>query len=196
MVTRLSAFLISLVSATPAWKLDDTVHGIDIELREVPGSDFDEIRLTTTSPQPLDRLCDAVWAKDVGNKAEGDFKKRVIIRETANERWTYEQIHVPVVSDRDYVMYVQLVAPASSGRCVVRFETRTDPAYPPFEDIVRIPSVRGRWELSPTDGGRVRIQYEVYSDPGGSVPAMFARGSQRDAAVSFLKVILARALVP
>lgn len=196
MCPLVSAFLIGLVSAAPVWKLDDSVDGVDIELREVPGSDFEEIRLTTTSPLPLDRLCNAVWAKDVGNKAEGDFKKRVVIRETANERWTYEQIHVPVVSDRDYVMYVQLVQPASTGRCVVRFETRTDPAYPPFEDIVRIPSVRGRWELSPLENGRVRIQYEVYSDPGGSVPAMFARGSQRDAAVSFLKVILARALAP
>ena len=90
---------------------------------------FGKIRVTTTSALGLSALCDAVWAKGLsGNKVEGDFKKRVVIKETADERWSYEQIRVPIVSDRDYVLYVKLERPASSGRCDVRFETRTDPA--------------------------------------------------------------------
>lgn len=188
--------LVSIVAlaAAPGWRAQRPIEGITVELRDVVDSSFEEIRVTTTSPLKLTSLCDAVWAKGLSGKApEGNFKKRVVIRETEDERWTYEQIKVPVVSDRDYVMHVKLVQPASTGRCEVQFETRTDPAYPPVKDHVRIAAVRGSWELVPTADGKTKISYVVYSDPGGTVPALFTRGGQRDAAIDFLKVILARA---
>lgn len=191
--------LFILLVQTPAWQVAPNVpeanrSGMKVELRSVAGSSFEEIRVSTSSSETLQALCDAVWAKaPAGQKPEGAFKKRVLIRESATERWTYEQIHVPVASDRDYVMVVTQVAPPSSGRCEVRFETRTDPAFPPVGDHVRIPNIRGSWRLVQGAPNRVDISYVVFSDPGGSVPAFLARGPQRDAAVGFLKTILARA---
>jgi hypothetical protein len=165
-----------------------------VELRKVPGSKFDEVRVSTTSGSSLASLCDAVWGKGLsGKKPEGAFKKRVVLKETEHERWTYEQIRVPVVADRDYVIRVKRVHDAPSGQCEVAFDTQEDPRYPPDADHVRIPSIRGTWKLVPNASGKVDISYVVYSDPGGSVPALLARGGQRDAAVGFLKVILARA---
>lgn len=175
------------------WKPDCTEGDVKIETRQVEGSAFPELRLTTVSALGLGALCDAIWGKDASKDGEGDFKKRVVISETATERLTYEQIRVPVVRDRDYVMHVQLVRPAASGQCEVVFQTRDDPAWPPDSGHVRLRAVRGRWLLTPVDGGKVSITYVIFSDPGGSVPALFARGGQRSAAVSFLKTILARA---
>ena len=187
-----SAVLLSLSSlAESPWKADREVDGLKVEYREVDSSPFHEYRITTQSALPLGRLCDAVWGKNA--KMAGDFKKRVIIKETQTERLTYEQVGVPVVSDRDCIMRVQLLQPADTGRCEVKFETTTDPAYPPDPKFVRVPTVRGWWVLAPTPKGEVSITYVVYSEPGGSVPALFARGGQRDAAISFMKTILARA---
>jgi hypothetical protein len=180
-------------SADAPWHTDKVEDGIKVEAREVSGSSFDELRLTTDSSANLSALCDAVWAKDVGNKAEGDFKKRVVIREDDRERWTYEQIRAPLVSDRDYVMRVTLLQPASTGQCEIAFETAKDPAYPPTHDHVRLTNVRGHWLLTPTPAGKVNITYQLFSDPGGSVPAFLAKGGQRSAAVDFFKTILARA---
>jgi hypothetical protein len=174
----------------PDWRADRTVDGLKVEYREVQGSSFHEYRISTESALPLQRLCDAVWGKDA--KLAGNFKKRVVIRETENDRWTYEQIGVPLVSDRDCVMHVQLIEPAASGRCVVKFQTGADPGYPPDPHFVRVASVRGNWLLEP-HGDRVAITYVVYSEPGGAVPALFARGGQRDAAIDFMKTILKRA---
>jgi hypothetical protein len=191
--------LVLLVAAAPAlagekpWRADGTVGGMKVELREVEGSKFDEVRVTTTSTVGLQKLCDAIYAKNVGAKAEGNFKKRVVLRETETERWTYEQIAVPVVSDRDYVVHVRLVQPASSGRCEVDFQSEDDPAYPPAAGHVRLKSVRGHWLVLPVEGGGVSVAYTVFSDPGGAVPAFLAKGSQRNAAVDFMKTILARA---
>jgi hypothetical protein len=172
------------------WRDDRIVDGLKVEYREVQGSAFHEYRISTESRLPLERLCDAVWGKDA--KLSGNFKKRVVIRESDTERWTYEQVGVPLVSDRDCVMHVQLIEPATSGRCVVRFETSVDPSYPPTPGFVRVPAVRGSWVLE-LRKDRVAITYVVYSEPGGAVPALFARGGQRDAAVDFMKTILKRA---
>ena len=189
----LASLLAAVAGAETPWTVDRTVDGMTLERREVAGSPFEELRVTTTTPLGLSALCDAVWAKGMTVKRlGGNIKKRVVIRETDDERWTYDQVKVSVVTDRDYVLHFKLEKPASSGRCAVSFETVTDPAYPPVSDHVRITNIRGSWEFVP-EGERVRITYLVYSDPGGGVPAVFARGGQRDAAIGLVKVILARA---
>ncbi len=159
------------------------------------GSPFEEIRVTVVSAASLEQLCAAIYPKVFDGKPEGRFKRREVLRETATERWTYEQISVPVVSDRDYVMHVTLEQPAASGRCEVSFETVSDPLRPPRAGLVRIPDIRGSWTLTPA-GGTVKVSYQVFSDPGGGVPAFLARGSQRSAAVEFLHTILGRASPP
>jgi hypothetical protein len=176
-----------------SWRRDGTVDGVTVERRDVPGSSFDELRLTTTSPATLERLCAAVYPKPWSGKLEGRFKHRELLRETESERWTYEQISVPVVSDRDYVMHVTLEQPASTGRCEVSFETESLGVRPPPPGFVRIGGIRGHWSLAPLGDEGVRVEYRIWSDPGGAVPAFLAKGGQRSAAVEFMKVILARA---
>jgi hypothetical protein len=188
----------SMAGAEPqsTWRSDGTIDGMQVDRRDVPGSSFDEVRVSTTSPLALQALCDAIYPKQFDGKLEGRFKKRELLHETETERWTYEQISVAVVSDRDYVMHVKLEQPASTGRCEIGFETATHGTRPPVAGFVRIPVIRGHWSLAPLPDGRVSVRYEVYSDPGGGVPAFLARGGQRSAAVDFMKVILARAKPP
>ncbi len=194
-LTLLSAVVASApLFADSGWKQDRQVGPVKVEWREVQDSPFHEYRLTTESTLPLDKLCDAVWGKDA--KVTGDFKKRVIIKETDTERLTYEQVKVPLVTDRDCIMHVKLVTPATEGRCVVRFDTTTHPDYPVDPQYVRVPRVRGYWLLEPVREGHVSVTYVIYSEPGGAVPAVFARGGQRDSAINFMQAILARAEAP
>ena len=190
-MTPLLSLLLLALAATP-WKLDDDSDGLRVDRREVPGSDFDELRVTARRSESVQRLCDAIFAKNV-DRAEGRFKKREILRETETERWTYEQIGVSFASDRDYVLHVKLEQPASSGRCEVSFETVDDPSRPPARGFVRIPIIRGRWSVAPAADGSNVVSYQVFSDPGGSLPCFLVRRGQRDAAVDFFKTILARA---
>jgi hypothetical protein len=194
--TSLAVLLLvpALASADePPWRDGGTVDGVKVELREVVGSAFEAIRVTTTSAFPLARLCEVIFGKGAPAANEGNFKRRDVIRETATERWTYEQIALPVVSDRDYVLHVKIEKPPETERCEISFRNEEDPAYPPTSDHVRMTSVRGYWTLTPIGDGKVKIVYEVFSDPGGSVPAFLVRSEQRDAAVEFLGTILRRA---
>jgi hypothetical protein len=184
----------SVAASAPEWRVAEKKDGLTVELRDVEGSKFDEVRVSTvTKAASLEDLCDAVWGKGAEQKNEGDFKKRVILKETDDERLSYEQIKVSMASDRDFVMSVKKVSPASSGKCVVIFETTNDSRYPPDKEHVRIKAIRGNWVLEPAKDGGVAASYQVFSDPGGDVPALFVHGPQRAAAVSFFKTILQRA---
>lgn len=177
----------------PAWRDRGKVDGIQVETRDIPGSHFEEIRLTTQSKEPLARLCEVIFGKGAAEKGEGNFKKREVLRETPTERWTYEQIALPVVSDRDYVVHVKLDRPAESGQCEISFQTEDDPSRPVRKDFVRLKAVRGHWLLTPVETGAVKIVYRIFSDPGGTVPPFLVWGGQRNAAIDFLKTILKRA---
>lgn len=182
--------------SSPAWRADGVYDGVQVERRDVPSSSFDELRLSIVSSSDIQRLCDAIYPARLAAKPEPRFKKQVLLRETPTERWTYEQVSVPVVSDRDYVMHATLEQPASSGHCSIAFQTEDDPAHPPVRGLVRIPAIRGHWDIFPIAPGKVSVQYRIFSEPGGGVPAFLARSGQRSAAIEFMKIILARADLP
>ncbi len=187
---------VARADSAPAWRLDGVYDGVRVERRDVPGSSFDELRLSIFSSSDIQRLCDAVYPPRLSAKPERRFKQQVLLRETPTERWTYEQVSVPVFSDRDYVMHAKLEQPASSGHCSVAFQSEEDPAHPPVRGLVRIPVIRGHWDIFPVAPGKLSVQYRIFSEPGGGVPALLARGGQRSAAIDFMKIILARADLP
>jgi len=180
----------------PPWKPDGTSDGLWIERRDVRGSSFDEFRIIAVRALSLERMCDAIFTGGGKVQSSVRFKKREVLRETDTERWAYEQIAVPWVSDRDYVMHTRLEHPASSGRCEVSFETQVDPSRPPVPGFVRIPCIRGHWWVAPMADGKLWLRYEVFSDPGGGIPAFLASGGQRSAAVDFVKAVILRAGLP
>jgi hypothetical protein len=177
----------------PPWHEDGLTDGVQVEHRGVAGSHFDELRLSLTTTVDVGAVCDAVYPKTYPTGLERHFKKRVLIRETETDRWTYEQISVPVLSDRDYVVHTKLEIPGSTGRCAVSFASADDPAYPQAAGFVRIPVIRGRWDIFPVGDGKVSVQYRIFSEPGGGVPAFLSRGGQKSTAVDFMKIVLARA---
>jgi hypothetical protein len=187
---------VARADSAPAWHVDGVYDGVQVDRREVPSSSYDELRLSIVSSSDIQRLCDAIYPARLAAKPERRFKKQVLLRETPTERWTYEQVSVPVVSDRDYVMHVTLEQPASSGHCSVAFQTEDDPAHPPVKGFVRIPNIRGHWDVFPVGPGKLSVQYRIFSEPGGGVPAFLARSGQRNAAIDFMKIILARADLP
>lgn len=191
MTPLLVAFV--LCAEPAAWRDEGVVDGVKLELRPVDGSVFEEARLTTTSDAPLAAVCDAILGKTAKPGEAGGVKKRVLIKATDTDRWTYEQIAVPVVTDRDYVLHVHVATPASSGRCEITVTTEDDPAYPPAPGHVRLKHLAGHWLVAPNAQGTLDVTYVVHSDPGGSVPAVFTRLGSKRAVVEALRAVLTRA---
>jgi hypothetical protein len=171
--------LLGLLTAAPS----------KLEARAVPGSPFEEIHVTALRSEAPGRVCEAIWGP-AGGRLEKGFRRRDVLRETPTERWTYEQISAPVVSDRDYVLHVTREASEGAG-CLIRFETTTELGPGPQRGFVRIPLIRGSWDVSPTPEG-TRVNYTIFSDPGGHVPAFLCRHGQRKSAEEWMARVLGR----
>jgi len=178
---------------TSAWISLGVMSGVTVEERPVPRSDFPEIRVGGLTSDNLDRLCEVIFRKKVEGKALAKFRERVVLKDSGAEQYVYERVKVPLMSDRDYVVHSRLVQPASSGRCEVQFWAETDPTRPPVKDAVRMKGLRGHWLVRPATDGKLSVTYEIFSDPGGNIPAFLARGTQRDMVVSSFNDILREA---
>jgi hypothetical protein len=101
--------------------------------------------------------------------------KSQILREQDEELVVYEQLKLPVVADRDYTIVVH----AEPGQHGIRFHVANDQG-PRQGKMVRITTLEGTWQLTPTDQGTHAI-YRVCMDLGGSVPkGMVRNGSAKE----------------
>jgi hypothetical protein len=179
-----------LLAADPGFTRVDEVDGIVVETRPVAGSKFAELRLTTTTSQTVDALCNAAFANARDTTDDPEVKLRQVLEEKPDERVTYDQVAAPMVSDRDYAVRGQRTH-LPGGACQIVFEAANDRAPPLKPGWVRIEQLRGSWRFDPEDG-RTRITYTIYTDPGGSLPAFVIEGSRRRAAVRKVKALLAK----
>lgn len=188
-MSHLIVALIAFSALGQSWSSQGNKEGVHLEARKVQGSAFEELRLTITLPATPAQVCRAIWHPSAA--LEHGFRRRDTLLETATERLTYEQIAAPLVSDRDYTLHVTL-GEGLEGGCHIAFETQNNRGPAPVAGFVRIPAIRGGWDITRAATGGTQIVYIVYSEPGGGIPAFLTRGSQRTHAVEWMKLILSR----
>lgn len=95
-------------------------------------------------------------------------------------RWllVYQRLKLPVISNRDYTLYVNW---GKRGKKVVwlNFWTANTRGPKPQSGYVRIKTHRGGWQLEALPGGRTFARYEVKIDLGGWVPGFLARSGTK-----------------
>jgi hypothetical protein len=183
------ALLVSLSAAGEAgWTTFDNRDGVTYEKRPVPGSRFNEYRATAavaTSPPETAR---AVWTA-ITDAIPETVKKRTVISRANDEIVVYDQIHTPVVSDRDVTIRIKRVV--NGDDIEIRFESANELGPPPASGYVRLPVVRGKWALFAATNG-TRVVYECYSEPGGTIPAFLVRGAQQSEVAKDVERVLSR----
>jgi len=185
----LRAVMLVLAADETAFEKVTVIDGVTVEQRSVTGSKFVELRFTTTTDKTPQSLCDAAFGDGKFDPQEPDLKSRKILTESENERVTYDQITPPMVSNRDYVVKARRVRDGESCRMI--FESSTEPAVPTVEGWVRVTKLRGYWLFEP-EGGKTRLTYVVFTDPGGAIPPFLAEGSRRTFGVKWVKMIESR----
>lgn len=180
--------MLTMVLAAGGFSVVQNVDGVKVEERPVDGSNFKELRFTATSSRPAQQLCDAVFGDGSLSKEEAKTVKRKVLKESANERVTYDQRQAPIVSQRDYAVRWKKVA-KSDGSCAVLFETANELAPPLADGWVRVAKIRGSWTFVPR-GEKTEIEYVSYSEPGGDIPAFMSEGPRRNLELDVVKTLL------
>ena len=178
-----SALPLALLLGTPAradggWTRVDEDKGVLLERREVAGSSWHELRASARSPLPAAQVFAAVISNRQDDpKVKKTVKRYDVLREDASGRTVYEQVRAPLVSDRDYT--VRIDWRGEGGHYLVTFRLVNEAGPPPQPGFVRMPEVRGHWKIDADPAGGSRVEYVVFSDPGGNIAAWIARGAQQ-----------------
>jgi hypothetical protein len=188
-----SLVFVSAVGAAAAadrWEPCKSSDGVVLEKKSVEGSSFYEYRARAHVAAPAHQIIDAIWDGVLAQQHPPTVTKRVIMRHDDAEILLYDQIHTPVVSDRDVVTRLRKKVDPASGTFEIQFASANELGPPLDRKYVRIPEVRGSWRAEPDPAGGVNLIYRCYSEPGGSVPAFLVRGAQQDSLLKeFVRVL-------
>lgn len=187
---RLVALLILMSSG--GWDKVSDKDGILIERLLHEGGLY-EIRATVHAPVTPAQFAETLWKHEDYPSFVPYLKSLKTIKTSGNERWNYEQVHMPVVSDRDYTVHLTRGEPdRASGVTQIQFVSANEVGPPPLKDHVRIERIKGSWTIEPAEGG-CDVTYDLFSDPGGGVPLWIINSAQKDATRDFMLAMVKRA---
>lgn len=187
---KLSLLLSAVLAAGSEYEKVGESDGVTIEQRAMPASKFVELRFTTLTDKTPRSLCDAAFGDGKFDPKEPDLQSRTIVQESADERVTYEQITPPIVSNRDYVVRARRLVEGASCRMTFEAANELGPRSP--DGWVRVSKLRGYWLFEPVEGGKTKLTYVVFTDPGGSIPAFLVEGNRKKLGVNWVKMIESR----
>lgn len=164
-----------------AFEVQETKGGLTLQARAIKGSKFWEYRVVTETPFPVEALCEHIYEWGTKGTDHPGVKLHKVLQDAPDDRVVYDQLEQPVVSDRDYALTV-VRRRQPDGSCRIRFWTVNDQAPPKPAGFVRMEQLWGSWVFEPLDGGKTRLTYTLFSDPGGSLPAFLVHGPAKSAA--------------
>ena len=179
------SFLVAMpagVMAASDWKLAIQKDGIDVSIRPIKGSDFNEFM----GSADIDASIDVVYAvlKDIPAATQwmADCKENREIRKI--DEYTSVQFNITKapwpVSDRESLCIVTEKKDEKTGKITFEFHETNDPSVPVGKGNVRMPEISGQWVLTPIDRNHTKVIYTVKSNPGGSLPKSLANMKSKD----------------
>lgn len=153
------------------WEQIRDDEGIKVWRRVTPGSPVVEFKGTALVTAPMakaiavvsvaDRLCE--W-RDRCAKAYRIEQKQEHVQVVY-----YRLDSPPLIADRDVIVQATCAPDGKGGvRCPFRsVKHRKDPKP---SGVIRMPKLKGYWQMTPRSPGRVLVTYSVAADPGGWIP--------------------------
>jgi hypothetical protein len=171
-VILLLIFLCQDVYGQEVWSLKKDTEGIKIFTSKTSNSKFNLLKVECVADAKLTDL--AALLLDVPDHVKWVYSTKACyqLKKVSDlEIYYYTQVHSPwPVKDRD--LPVHLLITQDAGTKVMTIEADCVPNYfQAKEDIVRVPLSKAVWKVTPIGNNKIRINYQLKVDIGGSVPA-------------------------
>lgn len=180
LVLGAGAMLALAMAQAEEWRLAKEEAGIQVFLRRIPGSGYQAYRGVVTLKTDMARLL--ALQRDVAGSCAWIHacREQKLLGHEGEQYWIYTRFDTPwPVAPRDSVLRVTTRHGADGS--VTRILHGIAGYLPPQPGYVRVSKVEGRWTLTPKAGGEVEVVYQVYIEPGGSVPPWLANSFVVDA---------------
>jgi hypothetical protein len=159
------------VHGEDGWLWHSKREGVTVWTRARPGTMLREIRARGVIRATPSAVLAAI--ADVGHYPEfmPPTEQARLLKRKGNTAWYHVVLSPPVVAKRDYCVRTSW-RKLSEGRFLSEWSLDDTNCPPPAEGVQRMVDNHGRWLLIPEDEGRATlVLYELFTDPGGSIPA-------------------------
>jgi hypothetical protein len=181
----------SALAAEP-WEVVSQRDEVTLEVQRVPGSGFENVRVTGVTSATPRVVMKALWGVATDTTLSPEVVRREVLLDEAQTRRYYDVVHAPPASDRDYVVHEHW-AEDDAGVITMPFGMVDDARKPVTPALVRFGKVEGTVTASPRPEGGASLTYVIFVDLGGALPAWLTRGPQREAARKFVLELRRRA---
>lgn len=155
----------------PDWTLKKNEDGIVVYTRYMPTSSLKEVRVSNTVKSSLSAI--VALLLDTKNYPDWIYacKEERTLKVISNqEQYQYQVTKIPwPFSNRD--LSTDLKISQDPATKVVTMASNCNPDFiAPQPACVRIQHFQSTYVLTPLSGGNVQVQFELFVDPGGSIP--------------------------
>ena len=157
------------------WELVFERGDLRVQRREYRGSELQEIqgttRLRASLAATMALLRDAPYNHHWVYRSGG---ARILQQTGYSQAYVYGIVDAPwPMHDRDTVVRFDYTQDPQTGIITIGITNFPD-FIPPEGSLVRVPDFGGFWRLQPEGDGWIAVTYQVYGDPGGSIPVWIA----------------------
>jgi ribosome-associated toxin RatA of RatAB toxin-antitoxin module len=153
------------------WVLQKNENGIAVYTRYAQGTHIKEVRVVNVVESSLSGLVALLLdVKNYPNWIYACSEASVLKEINSLEQYQYQVTDVPwPVSDRDVVSHFKLQQD-SITKIVTAMNTAKPEYIPKKDDRVRVQHFQSNYKFTPLPDGKVKVEFELYVDPGGNVP--------------------------
>lgn len=155
----------------PDWTLKKSDGGIDVYTRYMPTTTLKEVRVNNTVKSSLSGIVALLLdTKNYSNWIYACKEERTLKVISDREQYQYQVTKIPwPFSNRDLATDFKITQD-SVTKVVTIASTCNPQLIAPQLGCVRIEHFQSTYILTPVAGGNVQVQFELFVDPGGSVP--------------------------
>ncbi|PAV27298.1 lipid-binding protein [Tamilnaduibacter salinus] len=161
----------ALPSQDADWAVQQDSDGIVVETADLPGSDFQAFRASTTFDVPVSRVMAVMAHPQSCMKWVHNCTAARNLSGTFRDRFAYSVNDMPwPVSDRDYVLHVLTRGEPGSGTVEVRMSA-VKGHHPKQDGMVRVTKSDTLYRFTPVGNGQTRMTWVQHTEPNGSIPS-------------------------
>jgi hypothetical protein len=153
------------------WKFRHDHHGVQVYTRKDSATGILELKLRTEVRTSLHAV--VALALDIPNLKNWAYrlKESYLVRTVSDtEGYLYMRTDFPLpFSDRDMIVHY-VMRQDTHTKQVTSISKSVYNSIPEKDGIIRIKTIETKWTYTPLPNGMVRLEYQLKSDPGGSIP--------------------------
>jgi hypothetical protein len=172
------------------WKLSADKEGIKVYTSIVQDSKIKAVKVECTLDATASQLVAVVMDINTAPDWVYHVKSAKMVKQVSpTELYYYSEVSLPwPAENRDFVAHLTVSRDPDSK--VVTIDGPAVPGFVPVrKGVVRIDHSFGKWVITPQGANKIKVEYSIHVDPGGSLPAWLVNIFATDAPLKIFEAL-------